>query len=164
MEVKMKKQNKSMISMMHRLVNYCGKYKTSIRSSYLPGIVKGFLIKSPLVVTFFMACDFMAARMTKEKCLIFGMIILGCVVLQAVLPWRCLLKNMFGCCGDFFHPRNCVSVFIVSLFLPNGKWFTIKASSLSSAMLQERTPKERLSANEQGILEPFLGDATRTHA
>ncbi|MBR7079024.1 MAG: ABC transporter ATP-binding protein, partial [Treponema sp.] len=81
----MKKQNKSMISMMHRLVNYCGKYKTSIRASYLPGIVKGFLIKSPLVVTFFMACDFMAARMTKEKCLIFGIIILGCVVLQAVL-------------------------------------------------------------------------------
>jgi len=81
----MKKQNKSMISMMHRLVEFCGKYKVPIRLSYLPGFIKGLVMKSPLMASFFMACDFMSVRMTKEKCLIYGLIILACVVLQAVL-------------------------------------------------------------------------------
>ena len=81
----MKKQNKSMISMMHRLVEFCGKYKVPIRLSYLPGFFKGLVMKSPLMAAFFMACDFMDGRMTKEKCLIYGLIILACVVLQAVL-------------------------------------------------------------------------------
>ena len=81
----MKKQNKSMISMMHRLVEFCGKYKVPIRLSYLPGFFKGLVMKSPLMASFLMACDFMSGRMTKEKCLIYGLIILACVVLQAVL-------------------------------------------------------------------------------
>ena len=71
--------------MMHRLVEFCGKYKVPIRLSYLPGFFKGLVMKSPLMAAFFMACDFMSGRMTKEKCLIYGLIILACVVLQAVL-------------------------------------------------------------------------------
>ena len=81
----MKKQNKSMISMMHRLVKFCGKYKVPIRISYLPGFFKGLVMKSPLMASFFLACDFMAGRMTKKSCLIYGLIILSCVILQAVL-------------------------------------------------------------------------------
>ncbi len=71
--------------MMHRLVEFCVKYKVPIRLSYLPGFIKGLVMKSPLMASFFMACDFMGGRMTKEKCLIYGLIILACVVLQAVL-------------------------------------------------------------------------------
>nr|WP_022933054.1 ABC transporter ATP-binding protein [Treponema bryantii] len=81
----MKKQNKSMISMMHRLVEFCGKYKVPIRVSYLPGFLKGLVMKSPLMASFFLACDFMAGRMTKKSCLIYGLIILTCVILQAVM-------------------------------------------------------------------------------
>lgn len=81
----MKKQNKSMISMMHRLVEFCGKYKIPIRVSYLPGFLKGIVMKSPLMASFFLACDFMAGRMTKKSCLIYGLIILTCVILQAVM-------------------------------------------------------------------------------
>lgn len=81
----MKKQNKSMISMMHRLVEFCGKYKVPIRVSYLPGFIKGLVMKSPLMSSFFLACDFMAGRMTKKSCLIYGLIILTCVILQAVM-------------------------------------------------------------------------------
>ena len=81
----MKKQNKSMISMMHRLVEFCGKYKVPIRVSYLPGFIKGLVMKSPLMASFFLACDFMAGRMTKKSCLIYGLIILACVILQAVM-------------------------------------------------------------------------------
>ena len=81
----MKKQNKSMISMMHRLVEFCGKYKVPIRVSYLPGFIKGLVMKSPLMASFFLACDFMAGRMTKKSCLIYGLIILTCVILQAVM-------------------------------------------------------------------------------
>ena len=74
-----------MISMMHRLVKFCGKYKVPIRISYLPGFFKGLVMKSPLMASFFLACDFMAGRMTKKSCLIYGLIILSCVILQAVL-------------------------------------------------------------------------------
>ena len=81
----MKKQNKSMISMMHRLVEFCGKYKIPIRISYLPGFIKGLVMKSPLMASFFLACDFMAGRMTKKSCLIYGLIILACVILQALM-------------------------------------------------------------------------------
>ena len=81
----MKKQNKSMISMMHRLVEFCEKYKVPIRVSYLPGFIKGLVMKSPLMASFFLACDFMAGRMTKKSCLIYGLIILTCVILQAVM-------------------------------------------------------------------------------
>ncbi len=81
----MKKQNKSMISMMHRLVGFCGKYKIPIRVSYLPGFLKGIVMKSPLMASFFLACDFMAGRMTKKSCLIYELIILTCVILQAVM-------------------------------------------------------------------------------
>ena len=81
----MKKQNNSMISMMHRLVEFCGKYKIPIRVSYLPGFLKGLVMKSPLMASFFLACDFMAGRMTKKSCLIYGLIILTCVILQAVM-------------------------------------------------------------------------------
>lgn len=81
----MKKQNKSMISMMHRLVEFCGKYKVPIRVSYLPGFIKGLVMKSPLMASFFLACDFMAGRMTKKSCLIYGLIILTCVILQALM-------------------------------------------------------------------------------
>ena len=81
----MKKQNKSIISMMHRLVEFCGKYKIPIRISYLPGFLKGLVMKSPLMASFFLACDFMAGRMTKKSCLIYGLIILTCVILQAVM-------------------------------------------------------------------------------
>lgn len=81
----MKKQNKSMISMMHRLVEFCGKYKIPIRVSYLPGFIKGLVMKSPLMASFFLACDFMAGRMTKKSCLIYGLIILTCVILQALM-------------------------------------------------------------------------------
>lgn len=81
----MKKQNKSMISMMHRLVEFCGKYKVPIRVSYLPVFIKGLVMKSPLMASFLLACDFMAGRMTKKSCLIYGLIILACVILQAVM-------------------------------------------------------------------------------
>ena len=71
--------------MMHRLVEFCGKYKVPIRVSYLPGFIKGLVMKSPLMASFFLACDFMAGRMTKKSCLIYGLIILTCVILQAVM-------------------------------------------------------------------------------
>ena len=81
----MKKQNKSMIAMMHRLVNSCGKYKASIRASYVPGFFKGMCMKAPLMVSFFMVSGFMNGTMTKQACLIYGAVLLSCVILQAVL-------------------------------------------------------------------------------
>ena len=81
----MKKQNKSMIAMMHRLVNSCGKYKASIRAAYIPGFFKGMCMKAPMMISFLMVTGFMAGTMTKRTCWIYGAILLGCVVLQAVL-------------------------------------------------------------------------------
>ena len=81
----MKKQNKSMIAMMHRLVNSCGKYKASIRASYIPGFLKGMCMKAPLMISFLLVTGFMAGTVTKQSCLIYGAVLLACVILQAVL-------------------------------------------------------------------------------
>ena len=81
----MKKQNTSMIAMMHRLVQSCGAYKTSVRAAYIPGFFKGMCMKAPLMVSFFMVSAFMAGTMTKKNCLLYGLVLLGCVIAQAVL-------------------------------------------------------------------------------
>lgn len=81
----MKRQNKSMIAMMHRLVNSCGKYKASIRASYIPGFLKGMCMKAPLMISFLLVTGFMAGTVTKQSCLIYGAVLLACVILQAVL-------------------------------------------------------------------------------
>ena len=81
----MKKQNKSMISMMHRLVGSCGKYKASIRAAYIPGFFKGMFMKAPLMVCFLIVSGFMAGTVTKRACLVSGLVLLGCLVAQAVL-------------------------------------------------------------------------------
>ncbi len=82
---KTKKQNKSMIAMMHRLVNSCGKYKASIRAAYIPGFFKGMCMKAPMMLSFLMVTGFMAGTMTKRTCWIYGAVLLACVILQAVL-------------------------------------------------------------------------------
>ncbi|MCR4741764.1 MAG: ABC transporter ATP-binding protein/permease [Treponema sp.] len=76
---------KSMIQMMHRLVSSCGKYKTSIRASYIPGFFKGMFMKAPLMLSFFMVSAFMNGTVTKKFCWICGAILLGCLFAQAIL-------------------------------------------------------------------------------
>ena len=79
------KQNKSMIQMMHRLVKSCGKYKAPIRAAYIPGFFKGMFMKAPLMVCFIIVSGFMAGTMTKKTCLISGLVLLACLIAQAVL-------------------------------------------------------------------------------
>ena len=78
-------KNKSMIQMMHRLVSSCGNYKVQIRSSYVSGFFKGIFMKAPLMVSFLTVTGFMAGSMTKKACLISGLVLLVCLVAQAVL-------------------------------------------------------------------------------
>ncbi|MBQ4237484.1 MAG: ABC transporter ATP-binding protein, partial [Treponema sp.] len=78
-------KNKSMIKMMHRLVNSCGNYKTQIRAAYIPGFFKGLFMKAPLMVCFLIVSAFMAGTVTKKMCLISGLVLLACVIFQAVL-------------------------------------------------------------------------------
>ncbi|MCR4940448.1 MAG: ABC transporter ATP-binding protein/permease [Treponemataceae bacterium] len=74
-----------MISMMHRLVESCGKYKSRIRASYVTGFFKGMFMKAPLMLCFFMVSGFMAGNMTTKTCLLYGLALLVFVALQAVL-------------------------------------------------------------------------------
>ncbi|MCR4631930.1 MAG: ABC transporter ATP-binding protein/permease [Treponema sp.] len=78
-------KNKSMIKMMHRLVSSCGKYKVQIRAAYVPGFFKGMFMKAPLMVSFMIISGFMAGSMTKKSCLISGLLLLICLVAQAIL-------------------------------------------------------------------------------
>lgn len=74
-----------MIQMMHRLVASCGKYKVQIRAAYVPGFFKGIFMKAPLMVCFLIVSGFMSGSITKKSCLISGLVLLGCLVAQAVL-------------------------------------------------------------------------------
>ena len=78
-------KNKSMLKMMHRLVGSCGNYKGVIRASYIPGFFKGLFMKAPLMVSFFIISGFMTGTISKKMCLISGVILLGCVAVQAIL-------------------------------------------------------------------------------
>ena len=78
-------KNISMISMMRRLVASCGKYQASIRAAYVPGFFKGMFMKAPLMVCFLIVSSFMTGTMTKKACLISGLVLLGCLIAQAVL-------------------------------------------------------------------------------
>lgn len=78
-------KNKSMIKMMHRLVSSCGKYKVQIRAAYVPGFFKGMFMKAPLMVSFLTVTGFMTGSITRKTCLISGLLLLICLVAQAVL-------------------------------------------------------------------------------
>ncbi len=78
-------KNKSMIQMMHRLVSSCGNYKVQIRSAYVSGFFKGIFMKAPLMVSFLTVAGFMTGSITRKTCLISGLVLLVCLVAQAVL-------------------------------------------------------------------------------
>ncbi len=73
-----------MIRILHRLIAITGKYKGRIRASYLTSFIKGIMMKMPIFISFFVIQTFMENAMTKEKCLLFGAIIAGSIVLEAV--------------------------------------------------------------------------------
>lgn len=77
-------KNKSMLGIMHRIVMSCGKHKARVRAAYVTGFCKGLFQKVPLMLCFFTVAWFMAGEMTKQKCLYMGLLLLLCVILQAV--------------------------------------------------------------------------------
>ena len=58
-----------MIKTLHRLINITGKYKGSIRASYITAFIKGLMMKVPLVLCFLTISYFMNGTMDKSKCL-----------------------------------------------------------------------------------------------
>ena len=77
-------KKKSMIAIMHRLVKASGKFAGRIRSAYITGFFKGIFMKVPLMLCFFTVALFMAGNMTKQMCWIMGVLLLACVIFQAV--------------------------------------------------------------------------------
>lgn len=74
----------SMLGIMHRVVKSAGRFGKRIRGSYVTGLFKGICMKAPLMLCFFTVSWFMAGEMTKTRCLTVGLIMLLCVVLQAL--------------------------------------------------------------------------------
>ncbi len=74
-----------MLKILHRLICETGKYKTRIRLSYITSFLKGIAMKAPLILSFFVISLFIEDKMDEGKCLYFGLIILGSVILEAVL-------------------------------------------------------------------------------
>ncbi len=73
-----------MIKILHKLIEITGKYKGRIRISYLTSFIKGIMMKMPLFISFFVIRKFMEGTMTKEKCLIYGLLIIGSIILEAI--------------------------------------------------------------------------------
>ncbi|MCR5024603.1 MAG: ABC transporter ATP-binding protein/permease, partial [Lachnospiraceae bacterium] len=74
-----------MLSILHRIIGITGKYKASIRSSYISAFFKGIMMKVPLMLCFLAISLFMENRMDTEKSLLIGAACLLSVVLEAVL-------------------------------------------------------------------------------
>ncbi|MCR5721727.1 MAG: ABC transporter ATP-binding protein/permease [Lachnospiraceae bacterium] len=74
-----------MLKILHRLIGITGKYKGRIRASYITAFLKGILMKAPLMLSFFVINLFMQNKMDKKMCLYFGIIMVACLLLQAIL-------------------------------------------------------------------------------
>ena len=74
-----------MLKILHRLISKTGKYKTRIRASYVTSFIKGFLMKVPVMICFFMIMLFMRGEMDKSRCLYLGLAMAGAVILQMIL-------------------------------------------------------------------------------
>jgi len=73
-----------MLSIMHRIINMTGKYKTRIRASYITAFLKGIMMKVPLILCFLCISYFMKGQMDKTKCVYLGIAVLASVILEAV--------------------------------------------------------------------------------
>ena len=73
-----------MLSILHRIINKTGKYKTRIRASYITAFFKGIMMKVPLILCFLCISYFMKGQMDKTKCVYFGIAVLASVILEAV--------------------------------------------------------------------------------
>ncbi len=73
-----------MLKILHRLVSITGKYKGRIRASYITAFVKGIMMKVPLVLCFFCISWFMEGTMNNKRCLIFGIVAIASVILEAL--------------------------------------------------------------------------------
>ena len=73
-----------MLKILHRIVSITGKYKGTIRASYITSFIKGIMMKVPLMLGFLVINFFMQGTMTKQKCLIIGIIIALSVILEAI--------------------------------------------------------------------------------
>ena len=73
-----------MLSILHRIINKTGKYKTRIRVSYISAFFKGIMMKVPLILCFLCISYFMKGQMDKTKCVYLGIAVLASVILEAV--------------------------------------------------------------------------------
>ncbi|MCR4557504.1 MAG: ABC transporter ATP-binding protein/permease [Saccharofermentans sp.] len=73
-----------MLKILHRIINMTGKYKTRIRASYITALLKGLMMKAPLVLCFLFISYFMRGEMDKTKCIWLGVAVLASVILEAV--------------------------------------------------------------------------------
>lgn len=73
-----------MLGILHRIVNMTGKYKTRIRASYITALLKGIVMKVPVVLCFFAISYFMEGSMKIKKCYILGGVALASVILETI--------------------------------------------------------------------------------
>ena len=73
-----------MIRIMHKLISKTGKYKGRIRAAYITSLVKGVMLKVPMMLSFFAITFFMNGTMDKKKCIYLGIGVLVSVIIQAV--------------------------------------------------------------------------------
>lgn len=73
-----------MLKIMTRLVARTGKYKSRIRWSYLTSVIKGIMLKVPMMLSFLVINEFIQGTMNKDKCLYFGIAIVVSIVIEAL--------------------------------------------------------------------------------
>lgn len=73
-----------MLKILHRIINFTGKYKARIRASYITAFLKGLMMKAPLVICFLCISYFMRGQMDTTKCVYLGIAALASVILEAV--------------------------------------------------------------------------------
>ncbi len=73
-----------MIKIMHRLMKHTGKYAGRIRLSYITSLLKGILMKLPMILCFLTISSFMEGSMDSRKCTLLLIALLAGIIVQAL--------------------------------------------------------------------------------
>lgn len=76
-----------MIGLIKRIIGVSGKYKGNIYGAFILSFLKSMLMKAPIIMMYFILTAYMEGTITKRICLTTAILIVLCVILQAVAQY-----------------------------------------------------------------------------
>ncbi|MBQ9068173.1 MAG: ABC transporter ATP-binding protein, partial [Eggerthellaceae bacterium] len=77
-----------MIQLVQRILRLAGSYRSRIQLAAFCSFMKAFFSKAPIVVAFFLIAGFLDGTVTGMTCLVSGLALVACIVVQCLFQYR----------------------------------------------------------------------------